>query len=136
MKKTKRIAAMIAALAMMATMAVPFTMTAMNVSATEVTINTANDNAAHTYTAYQIFTGTYDATLGLKITGFGTGYNGDGLAEDTQFRALVITPADDTATTPIPAETVDDFLGAKKDAASVAQAIEKLFNLGVSPCLS
>lgn len=126
MKKTKRIAAMIAALAMMATMAVPFTMTAMNVSATDVTISTANDKADHTYTAYQIFTGTYDATLGLKITDYGADYDGDGLTEDTQFRALVITPADNTATPPTAAETVGDFLGTKKDAASVAQAIEKL----------
>jgi len=125
---------MIAALAMMATMAVPFTMTAMNVSATNVTIDTSNDNAAHTYSAYQIFTGTYDDTLGLTITGFGTGYNGAGLAADTDFRALVITPAVAQVGTagepgyvaPAAAVTVGSSLGTKTDAASVAQAIEKL----------
>lgn len=113
MKRTRRFAAMIAAMALTATMAVP---TMMSANATDVTIVKTADKAEHTYNAYQIFTGTYDATLGLKITGFGTGYNGTGLAEDTEFRALEITPA----------VTVDSFLGSKTDAASVAQAIEKL----------
>lgn len=112
MKRTRRFAAMIAAMALTATMAVP---TMMSANATNVTIETA-DKAEHTYNAYQIFTGTYDAALGLKITGFGSGYNGTGLAADPEFRALEITPA----------VTVDSFLGSKTDAPSIAQAIEKL----------
>ena len=119
MKRTRRFAAMIAAMALTATMAVP---TMMSANATNVTIKKSADQAVHTYNAYQIFTGTYDAALGLKITGFGTGYNGAGLAADTKFRALEITPATETT----PAVTVGSFLGSKTDAASVAQAIEKL----------
>lgn len=119
MKRTRRFAAMIAAMALTATMAVP---TMMSANATTVTIDITADQAGHTYNAYQIFTGTYDAALGLKITGFGTGYNGTGLAADNEFRALEITPAVGTT----PAVTVDSFLGSKTDAPSIAQAIEKL----------
>ena len=113
MKRTRRFAAMIAAMALTATMAVP---TMMSANATTVTIDITADQAGHTYNAYQIFTGTYDATLGLTITGFGTDYNGAGLAADPEFRALEITPA----------VTVGSFLGTNTDAAHVAQAIEKL----------
>lgn len=119
MKRTRRFAAMIAAMALTATMAVP---TMMSANATNVTIEKSADQAVHTYNAYQIFTGTYDTNLGLKITGFGTGYNGTDLAADNEFRTLEITPAAGTT----PAVTVDSFLGSKTDAASVAQAIEKL----------
>ena len=113
MKRTRRFAAMIAAMALTATMAVP---TMMSANATTVTIDITADQAGHTYNAYQIFTGNYDAALGLNITGFGSGYNGAGLAADTEFRALEITPA----------VTVGSFLGTNTDAAHVAQAIEKL----------
>ena len=113
MKRTRRFAAMIAAMALTATMAVP---TMMSANATNVTIEKSADQAEHTYNAYQIFTGTYDATLGLTITDFGTGYNGTDLAADPELRALEITPA----------VTVGSFLGTNTDAAHVAQAIEKL----------
>lgn len=119
MKRTRRFAAMIAAMALTATMAVP---TMMSANATDVTIKKSADQAVHTYNAYQIFTGNYDATLGLTITDFGTGYNGAGLAADTKFKALEITPATETT----PAVTVGSFLGTNTDAAHVAQAIEKL----------
>jgi len=119
MKRTRRFAAMIAAMALTATMAVP---TMMSANATAVTVVKTADQAEHTYNAYQIFTGTYDADLGLTITGFGTDYNGAGLAADTKFKALEITPATETT----PAVTVGSFLGTNTDAAHVAQAIEKL----------
>jgi fimbrial isopeptide formation D2 family protein/LPXTG-motif cell wall-anchored protein len=109
MKKTKRIAAMIAALAMMATMAVPFTMTA---SAAEVNVKVQTDGTltnndgenprpdadgiSHTYTAYEIFKGenvwtstdSTDSSIGefkFNITGLGGGVNWsttDGLLKD------------------------------------------------------
>lgn len=99
MKKTRRIAAMIAALAMAATMAVPFSMTA---SATDVAVSVVKDgsvandvtnvtpdkdNATHKYQAYPILTGTWalksdktadstdDADYELKVTGLGTAAN-------------------------------------------------------------
>ena len=122
MKKTRRIAAMIAAIAMAATLTVPGMMMA---SATDVSVVTTNDNASHTYTAYPIFAGTYN-TNGLTITGWGAGYNSTGLLADTGFTGLVITPADNTVDPAIPAVTVGNFIGTKTDAATVAQAIEKL----------
>ena len=125
MKKTNTIAAMIAAMTLAACVAVP--MIAMSASATNVTVDTSKDNnTTHTYSAYQIFKGTYDENLGLTITGFGNNYNGAGLVADTTFKGLVITPADNTTDPPTAAVTVGDFLGTKTDAASVAQAIEKL----------
>lgn len=114
MKTTKRFIAMAAALTLTACAAMP--MSIMTVSATEVSINTSKDKATHTYSAYQIFKATYDADLGLTITGYGEGYNGAGLAGDTAFKALSI--GND--------QTVGSFLGDKTDAATVAQAIEKL----------
>ncbi len=120
MKKTRKIAAMIAAMALTAAMCVPTAMMSAS-AATPVSVDTSTDNASHTYSAYQIFTGTYDATLGLTITDYGAGYNGTGLAGDTDFRALVITPADNSdPSNPVAAVTVGDFLGTKTDAASVA----------------
>ena len=124
MKKIRRIAAMAAAMAITACMAAPaFNFTA---DAAKVAIN-SEDKATHEYRAYRIFKGTYDADLGLTITGFGEGINSAGLLADTSFTGLVITPADNTdPDNPVPAVTVGDFLGTKTDAASVAQAIEKL----------
>jgi len=57
MKKTRRFAAMVAAMALAATMAVPFSMTA-SAAATENTISFTDETAGtHMYTAYRIFTG-------------------------------------------------------------------------------
>ena len=119
MKTTKRIIAMTAALALSACMAVPVSM--MTASATSVTINTSADNTTHTYSAYQIFTGSLN-TNGLTITGWGSGFDSDGLLNDADFKALVITPASGGT----PAVTVGSFIGTKTDAATAAQAIEKL----------
>lgn len=113
MKKTRKIAAMIAAMALTAAMCVPTAM--MSASATDVSVVTTGDNATHTYTAYPIFTGTYN-TNGLTITGWGSGYNSAGLLADTGFRGLIISGT----------QTVGDFIGTNTDAATVAQAIEKL----------
>ena len=87
MKKTRRFAAMVAAMALAATMVAPTMMNAGAVSDTsEITIpvtvvtdgNTANevtdikpdaDNATHTYTAYQIFKGNAVQTAGTDTEG-------------------------------------------------------------------
>ena len=100
MKKTRRIAAFIAAMVMAATLAVPTFM--MSASAADVAVSVVKDgsmvndvtnvtpdkdNATHTYQAYQILTGTWtlksgkaesstdDADYELKVTGLGTAAN-------------------------------------------------------------
>ena len=123
MKNTKRLAAMVAAMALTATMAVPFSMTA---SATSVTVDTTNDSeaATHTYTAYPIFTGTYNEDLGLTVTDWAEGFNSTALLSDTAFKNIVAVKAQGTES----AKTIGDILGSKTDAASVAQAIENIGN--------
>ncbi len=113
MKKTRRIAAMIAALAMTATMAVPSVMmsaSAANVPVSVVkdgsmandvtTVTPDKDNATHKYQAYQILTGTWtlksgkaesstdDADYELKVTGLGTAANT--LLTNSAFRAYKV----------------------------------------------
>jgi len=61
MKKTRRIAAMVAAMALAATMMVPAAM--MTASAADITI-TGVGSEEHTFEVYQIMTGTYDSTEG------------------------------------------------------------------------
>ncbi len=94
MKKTRRIAAFIAAMAMATCAVAPAMM--MNVSATDVSI-ASGDNATHTYKAYQIFAGTYDATLGLQVTGWGTNYNSAGLLADAAFQTMTGATTTDSA---------------------------------------
>ena len=74
MKKTRRIAAMIAAMALAATMVAP---TMMNASANNNnTITITNfDNATHTYEAYQIFSATYNSDGSLTAINWGDGIN-------------------------------------------------------------
>lgn len=131
MKKTRRIAAMVAAMALAATMAVPMsaslTASAANPTASVVVDgNTENaltgvtptkDNTDHTYTAYEIFKGKYDATLGLTITAWGDDIDSSALVADDAFKALVI----DTTTN----KTVNDFISGKTvTPALIAQALE------------
>ena len=101
MKKTRRFAAMLAAMALAATMVAPTMMNASadsrDVSVSVKTDGSTNNNeetkpdkdvADHTYTAYEIFKGEWTQTAGadttdvttddeyeFKITGFGTGVN-------------------------------------------------------------
>ena len=101
MKKTRRFAAMLAAMALAATMAAPTMMNAgaesQSVTVKVITDGSVNnnesnkpdkDNSEHTYTAYEIFKGewtqtagadttdiTTDDEYGFEITGFGTGVN-------------------------------------------------------------
>lgn len=69
MKKTRRFASLATAAILAACAVVPATMSALPVSAQTVTITQATGNAEanHTYSAYQIFTGTVDDTS--KLTG-------------------------------------------------------------------
>lgn len=72
MKNTRRFLAMAAALALTACTMAPVASYAVDVN---VKMNTSADNAEHTYTAYQIFTGEYDDTdpenPEFNITGWG-----------------------------------------------------------------
>lgn len=118
MKKTNKIAAMAAAALLAGAVAIPSVM--MAVSATKVSISEDSaegrkSQAEHTYNAYPIFAGNQTAQ-GLTITGWGTGFNSNGLLADTGFRGLVISGT----------QTVGDFIGTNTDAATVAQAIEAL----------
>lgn len=73
MKNTRRFLAMAAALALTACTMAPVASYAVDVN---VKMNTSADNAEHTYTAYQIFTGEYDDTdpdnPEFNITGWGS----------------------------------------------------------------
>jgi len=152
MKKTKRIAAMIAALAMMATMAVPFT--AMNVSAVsqpvKVSVKLDKDNVEHTYKAYEIFKGenvwtSSDSTdsstnkLEFMITDLGGGVNwsaDNGLLktgsdfmnfapDGTKTIAEVIAALGEDATNPQKAAAIARVIG--KTDADKADELAKIF---------
>ncbi|GEM_PF-256656 len=112
MKKTRRFAAMVAAMALAATMVAP---TMMNAGAADVAVSVVKDgsmannvtnvtpdkdNATHKYQAYQILTGTWtlksgktegstdDADYELKVTGLGTA--ADTLLNNSGFRAYKV----------------------------------------------
>ncbi len=121
MKNTRRISAFVASVLAVACMAAP--MTQFTAEAKDVYV-TSTDNATHTYTAYQIFTGTYNADNGLTVTGWGTGIDSAALLEDTAFKGLQLNDDNDASTT----DTMSGFIGAKKDAATIAQAFEKVKN--------
>lgn len=119
MKKARRIAAMIAAMAMAATMVVP----AMSFSAGAATAEengniitvTNKDKATHTYAAYQIFKGNFTGETLNDIT-WGDGVDGDAIlaalhvASNTEGNALYgLFPAD-TVTS---ARGVAEVLGSK-----------------------
>lgn len=109
MKKTsrtfKRFAAITSASLLAACMVAPMTMTS---NAAKITITqdpTYKDVETHTYTAYQIFKGSYNEN-GLQISDWGDDINSTALLASNDFKALVNTSA--------------------TDAASVAQEIEKI----------
>lgn len=107
MKKTntfKRFAAITSASILAACMVAPMAMTSNAAVITVKQDATYGDVETHTYTAYQIFTGTYNDN-GLKVTGWGTGIDSTSLLADTEFKAII-----GTATEP----------------AAVAQEIEKI----------
>lgn len=98
MKKTRRIAAMVAAMTLAATMAVPSVM--MNVSAASldegeigntITINQGAESIAPTnMAAYQIFKGTYGGSADtLNVSGWGDGVEVDDFVADLKKDALV-----------------------------------------------
>ena len=113
MKKMRKIAALVAAMAMTATMAVPFTAmaTSQSVPVSVSTNGTGTNNegttpkadvVTHTYTAYEIFKGenvqtagadtqdTTDDTYEFKVTGFGSGVNWsvtNGILSNATFKA-------------------------------------------------
>lgn len=122
MKNTKKFAS-IATAALLAACAVVPSMASMPVWAdTTVKVDGGDaDHAAHTYTAYQIFTGTYN-TNGLTITGWATDYQYASLLADNDFKSFVVVEA--TTEPEAAAQTMEDIIGESKDAAVVAQALE------------
>ncbi|OPZ22292.1 MAG: Cna protein B-type domain protein [Firmicutes bacterium ADurb.BinA205] len=92
MKKTRRIAAMVAAMALAATMMVPAAM--MTASAADITI-TGVGSEEHTFEVYQIMTGTYDSTEGtfsqLKWANGIATYGGTSVTAGTDVPDSVLT---------------------------------------------
>lgn len=98
MKKTRRIAAMIAATALAATMVIPAM--SFSASAYDVTINqNTEDKGTHTYGAYQIFAGDLAADGTLSNITWGSGITDAGKAElgDAAAYAKTITAANAAA---------------------------------------
>lgn len=152
MKKTRRFAAMVAAMAIAATLVAP-SMTMMNARAEDVNINikvlddgsTENevthitpdaDNATHTYMAYQIFKGAYTLKPGaeegsqneedyeFKVTGLGSGAGT--LLENAAFLAFRPSDADISvgeALAKLPDNATND-----QKAIAAAQAISGISN--------
>ena len=140
MKKTRKIAAFIAAMAMMATLAVPFTAGAVNVTIatsgdTTFTGATAQkDQATHTYTAYQIFKGEYKLKPGkdtsstdpddyeFKVTGLGT--NATGLLNNEKFLAFRPVPGKDSIGEAIAKAAANDNTAKAIVAAAMLDGVE------------
>ncbi len=125
MKKTRRIAAFIAAMAMAATLAAPsFVMTASaatdSTSGNSITV-TNQDDATHTYAAYQIFSGNYSGGT-LNDIDWGDGVNGAALLSALQTASTTTGHALNglfPAATVTNAKKVAEVLGSKEgDSAS------------------
>lgn len=86
MKHTKRIFAIFMSLAMVMTMMIAMSATAFAVESYPITINNENATATHTYTAYQVFSGTLSTNeAGKKVLAnidWGTGVDGAALLTD------------------------------------------------------
>ena len=112
MKKTRKIAAMIAAMAMAATLAVPSVMMSASAAGTGViTITDASGATHNTLSAFQIFTADVDANHDLIVTGWGDGVN------ITDLSAAIV--ADTDLSTAIGALT-NDAAGAKTAATAIS----------------
>lgn len=120
MKKTRRFAAMVAAMALAATMAAPamsFTASAATGGANTIAVSNP-DGATHTYKAYQIFAATYNT--GGVLTGIDWG---DGVDSANLLNAIIVANADNNSplkglfagiTTASSADDVAKCLGATK----------------------
>jgi fimbrial isopeptide formation D2 family protein/LPXTG-motif cell wall-anchored protein len=119
MKKTRRFAAMVAAMALAATMAAPamsFTASAATGGANSIAVSDS-DGATHTYKAYQIFAATYNT--GGVLTGIDWG---DGVNSTNLLNAIISANANnnslkglfDGITTASSADDVAKCLGATK----------------------
>ncbi|MBQ9894162.1 MAG: isopeptide-forming domain-containing fimbrial protein [Ruminococcus sp.] len=112
MKNTRKFLAMAAALALTACTMAPVASYAVDVN---VKMNTSSDNAEHTYTAYQIFTGEYDNTdpenPEFNITGWGS--DATALKTDAGFLAFKKSEAG--------SKTVGEYIAALPATATDAQ---------------
>ena len=115
MKNTRRFLAMAAALALTACTMAPVASFAADPVSVNVKMNTSADNAEHTYTAYQIFTGAYDNTdpdnPEFNITGWGS--DATALKTDAAFLAFKKSEAG--------SKTVGEYIDALPDTATDAQ---------------
>jgi fimbrial isopeptide formation D2 family protein/LPXTG-motif cell wall-anchored protein len=122
MTKTKRIASITAAAIMAISMTSMSAITSFaSASADNATASTATQDTKHTYTAYGIFTGTYDNSK-LTVSDWAENFNSTGLLADKDFKAIVVTPATDAAA----AVTIGDKLGQNPTAADVAAIIANI----------
>ncbi len=95
MKKTRRIAAMVAAMALATTMAMPMAMNAGAADNAVVSITGLDAKVARTFEVYQVFTGAYDKANGtfseLKWGAGVTAYNGTEVTKDALVADSVLT---------------------------------------------
>lgn len=117
MKMTKRLAAMAAAMVMAATMCAGgyIASAAPETSGSTLNVDTSNDNANHTYTAFQIFTGSYSDDSGLVISDWAADFNSVGLLADQDFLNMEIEGV-----------KIGDSIGASSTADEVARVLEKI----------
>ncbi len=115
MKNTRKFLAMAAALALTACTMAPVASFAADPVTVNVKMNTSSDNATHTYTAYQIFTGEYDNTdpenPEFNITGWGS--DATALKTDAAFLAFKKSEAG--------SKTVGEYIAALPATATDAQ---------------
>lgn len=130
MKNTRKFAAMMAALTLSACSIAPMISSAADASAGHSLTITSNDNANHTYEAYQIFSGKYNDGILTNIQ-WGTGVNGDniitGLKNDATLGTLFAncTSAQDVADV-LDSEDVDTGTKVFEDDSDLTQAFAKV----------
>lgn len=115
MKNTRRFLAMAAALALTACTMAPVASFAADPVSVNVKMNTSADNAEHTYTAYQIFTGAYDNTDPENPEFNITGWGADATALKTNAAFLAFKKSDAGS------KSVAEYLAALPDTATDAQ---------------
>ena len=128
--KTRKITAMIAAMAMTATMAIPSVMMSASADDTNtitITAGSGDDLTHSAMAAYQIFTGSSNATDKLNVTGWGTGVTPATFYNALKADTTVAIEADATVTPAVVQKTVGElFTGlniASADIGSDASAV-------------
>lgn len=148
MKNTRRFLAMAAALALTACTMAPVASFAADPVSVNVKMNTSADNAEHTYTAYQIFTGAYDNTdpenPEFNITGWGADatalktnaaflafkQSGEGKKSVSEYIDALPATATDAQKAAAAAKALDGIADDSADAQALADIVAKAITTG------